>query len=131
MKRMSTAGLCVMIAVIGTSCDLDLLGGCATFSSPAIFALPVDSISGEAITEPVVTGIAREGAYADTTKTGQETAPPGLAFAWDRPGTYRLELSAPGYTTWVLDDIVVSRQGRCDVLQTYTVNVRLQPQPPA
>lgn len=129
MKSMGTAALCIMAAVVGTSCS-DILGGCETYTSPAIFALPLDSVSGAAIFTPIVTGIATEGTYADTTKTGDETAPPELAFAWDRPGTYRLQVTAPGYAPWVLDSIVVPRQGSCNVLQTFLVNVRLQPAPP-
>lgn len=129
MKRLSTTTLCVMTAVVCASCDFDILGGCDNFSSPAIFALPLDSLTGQAIFDPVVTGIATDGTYADTTKTGVETAAPELAFAWDRPGTYRLEVTAPGYAPWSLDSIIVRRQGRCDVLQTYLVNVRLQQAP--
>jgi hypothetical protein len=119
----------MMAAAVCASCDLDILGGCENFSSPAIFALPIDSATGQAIFTPVVTGVATEGAYTDTTKTGVETPPPELAFAWDRPGTYTLSVTAPGYAPWSLDSIVVRREGSCNTLQTFLVNVRLQPAP--
>ena len=91
----------------------------------AVRALPIDSITGDTIYDERIVGVLREGAEVDTTRVGAESPPPAMAFLWGRPGTYTLEIRAPGYKLWRRDRIVVE-DDRCRGARTRVILALLQ-----
>jgi len=57
-----------------------------------------------------VTVIATEGSYTETVSPPVLPAGPRTAaLAVERPGTYRIEVQAPGYVTWVMTSVRVTK----------------------
>lgn len=74
---------------------------------------------------PVVT--VTDGAYVE-----EQAAPPfpgsgspSYALADERPGTYRVQVTATGYRDVVLDDMKITRGGHCDYLHHAKFTVAL------
>lgn len=85
---------------------------CGLQSLPAITVHVRDSASGGAVGQPTVL-VVRDGAYVDSTDSRSGLNDPTTLFAaWDRPGTYRVAVRAPGYVPWVRDHVKVP-QGQC------------------
>ena len=108
------------------------LAGCVSFGTessmctdearPGLSIEVRDSVSGAGLAEGTL-AIARAGAYADTLS--------GVgAHVWgahERPGTYDVSLSRPGFRTWIVSDVRVE-QDACHVI-TERLVARLQPLP--
>ena len=99
----------------GKACDLAL--------KPGIFLTIVDGATGNPI-EGEVTVIATEGSYSETVSPPAfPPAPRTAALAFERSGTYRVEVQAAGYLPWVMSGVRVSR-GDCSV-ETVALTARL------
>ena len=77
---------------------------CTMEARPALAVVVLDSATGAGLAQAAV-AIAREGDFADTLR-GADSVVSG---AHERAGTYRVELSAPGYLDWSRDGVKVSR----------------------
>jgi hypothetical protein len=89
----------------------------------------LDAATGSApATRPTLT--VTDGPYVETVQ-GPE---PGsmetviMPAGTERPGVYRVEVTAAGYQPWIRDGIRVTRRGRCDHLGTADITARLSPQ---
>jgi hypothetical protein len=78
--------------------------GCDAVLKPGIAVAITDGTTGNAILGEV-TVIATEGSYSETVTPAQGLA----ALAYERPGTYRVEVHAVGYLPWVMPSVRVSR----------------------
>lgn len=116
-----TVGVAVLAAACAGSPTLCSLG-----IEPAIRVTVVDSASGV-----VIAGLARgavhDGAFVDSLRPGgadgQGTVTE-LVAADERPGTYRVDVVAPGYRSWSRTGVRVP-EGSCHV-QTAELTARLQ-----
>src|SRR5688572_28112392 len=98
----------------GQACDAILKAG--------IVLTIVDAATGNPIEEATV--IATEGSYSETVTLPSSPPAPGHAvLANERPGTYRVEVQAPGYLPWVMQGVRVSRD-ECHV-ETVQLTARL------
>jgi hypothetical protein len=97
---------------------------CPDFSRPGIWGEARDAITGEHVTVPVIV-VAQEGAYVDTLLTYAQSVFVGVN---DRPGLYRVTVSAAGYQVWERAGIHVWMED-CTV-RTTVLDVRLTPAPP-
>lgn len=99
---------------------------CTLGIEPAVRVTVVDSVSGV-----VIAGLARgavhDGAFVDSLRPGGadgQGVVTELVAADERPGTYRIEVRAPGYALWVRTGVQVPA-GECHV-QTAELTARLQ-----
>ena len=88
---------------------------CTMEARPALAVVVLDSATGAGLAQAAV-AVAREGDFADTLR-GTDSIVSG---AHERAGTYRVELSAPGYVDWSRDGIKVDR----DVCHVQTAQLR-------
>jgi hypothetical protein len=96
--------LLVTLAVTANGCGK----ACDAVSKPGIAVTIVDGAAGSLI-EGEVTVIASEGSYSDTVSLPVfPSASRFAALAYERPGTYRLEVQAAGYLPWVMSSVRVS-----------------------
>lgn len=91
---------------------------CPLSSEPAVVVDIRDNGEGLPLAA-VARGVIRDGAYVDSLRPheGRGTAPFVLtsrAAGFDRPGTYSVEVYAPGYKAWRRDGVTVI-QGACRV----------------
>ena len=77
---------------------------CTMEARPALAVVVLDSASGAGLAQ-VAVAVAREGVFADTLR-GTDSIVSGVH---ERAGTYRVELSAPGYVDWSRDGVTVER----------------------
>ena len=94
----------------GSSCDLSIEPGVIVEIRDAITGVPLAANA---------RGVVREGAYTDSlrayeTKGSAPNALVSRAAAYERPGTYSIEVDAPGHQSWRVDDVRVSK-GECHV----------------
>lgn len=104
--------------------------GCSGMAYPAVEVLVIDAATDSADARGV-TGVVRDGAYADTLQGGGGPAggpPQKLVGALERPGTYTVHLSKPGYHDWVQASVRV-RPGVCSVERAFVRAVILPRQP--
>lgn len=84
--------------------------------------------SGPPTAEIVV--VVSDGDYSETVRSGPPTGRAiRLGAAPERPGNYTVSVSAVGYQPQSFSNLTVRRSGRCDYLQTVSIDVRLQPAP--
>ena len=88
---------------------------CTMEARPALAVVVLDSATGAGLAQAAV-AVAREGDFADTLR-GTDSIVSG---AHERAGTYRVELSAPGYVDWSRDGVKVER----DACHVQTVRLR-------
>ncbi|MFN2420581.1 MAG: carboxypeptidase-like regulatory domain-containing protein [Gemmatimonadota bacterium] len=105
----------VALACNGTRTDV----ACTLEARAGINVTVVDSLSGR---EVAGSGIANEEAFADTL----ESFEPGQLFGvFERPGTYDVTVTAPGYRPWRVTGVTV-RADECHVIPE-RLTARLQP----
>jgi len=90
---------------------------CTMEARPALAVVVLDSATGAGLAQ-VAMAVAREGVFADTLR-GTDSIVSG---AHERAGTYRVELSAPGYADWSRDGVKVDR----DACHVQTAQLRAQ-----
>jgi hypothetical protein len=96
--------------------------GCDAVLKPGIVITIVDGATGNPIEEATV--IATEGSYSETVNLPSSPPAPGHAvLAFERPGTYRVEVQVSGYLPWVMSSVRVSRDD-CHV-ETVALTARL------
>lgn len=110
--------LLVTLAVTANGCGK----ACDAILKAGIVLTIVDGATGDPIVEATV--IATEGSYSETVNLPSNPPAPGHAvLAFERPGTYRVEVQAPGYLPWVMQGVRVSRDA-CHV-ETVALTARL------
>jgi hypothetical protein len=112
--RVLPIALAVAANGCGQACDAVLKAG--------IVLTIVDGATGNPIEEATV--IATEGSYSETVSLPSSPPAPGHAvLAFERSGTYRVEVQAVGYLPWVMSSVRVSRDD-CHV-ETVALTARL------
>jgi hypothetical protein len=116
---------CAALLLVGLSggChggDDDDLQSCTAEYVYGIHVTASDARTGQALDS--VSGFVREGAWVDTLR--ETWGPPAMAVG-ERPGTYALEVRAPGYAAWETAGVVVPDLG-CHV-GTEELHVPLTP----
>ncbi len=114
-----------MWRVAGAVAGLLLLGGCGITDPvctgqvvPAVQVAVVDSVSGEAVVEPLVW--VRDGTFQDTLDVFG-----GLAVgAYERAGTYEVHVEHDSYAAWARSGVTVT-EDECHVI-TRELTARLQ-----
>jgi hypothetical protein len=109
------------IPVVTAACP-----GCDDFAAPGITGLVLDAVTRQGVTVPVV-AVAQDGAFVDTLFFFQRYS--NFAGAYERVGTYRVQVSATGYQLWERNGIRVWMEDDCHV-QPVVLDVRLTPAPP-
>ena len=95
---------------------------CLDYAVMGIQATVEDATTGAAVVPTLA--VAFEGEYADTLFHGGGGTMFGVT---ERAGTYRLEVTAPGYVFWLRQGIRVIEEDGCHV-RTTNVVVRMTPQ---
>ena len=114
IRRVLLVTLAVAANGCGQACDAVLKAG--------IVLTIFDGATGNPIEEATV--IATEGSYSETVNLPSSPPAPGHAvLAFERPGTYRVEVQAAGYLPWVMSSVRVSRDD-CHV-ETVALTARL------
>lgn len=91
---------------------------CTTEARPGLRVAVVDSVTGDTIPEATV--VAEEGAYQETLNLYG-----GVAHgAYERAGTYRVDVTAAGYEPWSREGVQVT-EDECHV-RTVDITARLQ-----
>lgn len=102
---------------------------CTADIRPAVEVTIRDAATGEYIAAQAAVS-ATDGAFRDTLRLSSGRRVEGVmvwqarAGAHERPGTYRVEVTAPGYAPWVREN-VRARDGECHV-GTVRLDARLQ-----
>ena len=112
-----------------TACTNPFASACTTFVASGLVVIVHDSLTGAPIAAGAV-GIATDGAYRDSLRLAglaSDGTPESLAGADERPGTYIVQVSRPGYFAWS-DSGVSVIGGRCHV-QTVTLTAEMTPSP--
>ena len=112
---MRTASVLLPLLVLVASCDGDESIVCTTEARFGVNLSVKDATTGQLIPEGV-RGSLKDGTYLDSLQvfTDIEGRIFSLAGAVERPGTYRVDLVAPGYQPWTRSDVRVE-EGRCHV----------------
>lgn len=96
---------------------------CEYWVLPAVAVEAVDAGTGAALTATAA-GFVREGSYTDSLQWCSTGNYPGTRCgAFERPGTYEVEVRHQGYSTWATHGVVVT-MGSCHV-NTVMVTARL------
>ena len=114
LAPLAGAALLPLVAACGLITEGDTV--CTTSFEPGVLLAVLDSASRAPITVGAV-AVAREGAYADSSRV--LAAPPGpgsavVGLAGERPGTYEVTVESPGYRPWRQTGVRVVG-GRCHV----------------
>jgi hypothetical protein len=123
MDRTATlfTGLVVCFVAGTTGC---VGGDCTLIALPGIRVTIVDGSTGLPFQEEV-TVIATEGSYSETDSPPVRPGEPRIAsLAFERPGTYRVEVQSPGYVTEIATNVRVTRDD-CHV-RTVELTARLE-----
>lgn len=117
----------LLLGLCGTACDDDPVT-CLTVYQPGFIVTITDSLSGEPRSE-IATAIVTDGAFVDTLvpylfSASGEVAKAG---AYERPGTYDLLVTAPGYLEYRRTGLQLTA-GECHV-RTLEVDARLMLDP--
>ena len=100
-------------------------GDCTAVGVPGISATVVDATTNRApLAVPVL--LIAEGTYVEEHPTPfARSDPPSYTGAIERPGTYRVVVRAAGYQDYVLENVKVTRGGRCNALSGVRLTVSL------
>ncbi len=106
-----------------------LVSTCVDVGSAALALSVEDSVSGARFPFTGIVAIARDGTFADSAKASTTsssiTGASELALAFNRVGTYDVEVRADGYATWRKMGIAVKAEPTCQHTITQAVRVRL------
>lgn len=100
-------------------------GECVSVGVSGIVATVIDAQTRGAPTSSPRLSII-DGSYVETfTQPIAGSNPPRFAGAVERPGSYRVEVSAVGYLPSVRESVVVTRGGSCNYLRGANVEISL------
>jgi hypothetical protein len=120
MKRL-VGVLLLSIGSVLTACG----GDCTLILLPGIRVTIVDGATGNPFAGDVTVTVT-DGSYTETDSPPPLPAGPRVSnLAGERPGTYRVEVRAPGHVTWVKTNVRV-RSGDCHV-KTVDLTAELEP----
>ncbi|MGH7555799.1 MAG: carboxypeptidase-like regulatory domain-containing protein [Longimicrobiales bacterium] len=87
-----------------------------------------DSITGAPVVAEDIMVVTTDGAYSDTVRLSSGPSSPGTVVFVDgeRPGTYRVEVTATGYKPWVRDGVRVREDDDGCHVETVELLVRMQ-----
>src|SRR5262245_34964679 len=105
VERVLTSVLLVLVLAT-TGCNF----GCDPLLTPGIRVTVLDSISNKRLGVNNVTVVAIHGTFADTARVGADGR---FAATVERPGTYRVQVTAPGYSPWQQQGVRVEAPGDC------------------
>lgn len=103
-------------------------GGCQLFNDcelilrPGIAVTVLDSVSGEPLPAGGARVVVIDGIFADNLVAEPDGRYVGLS---ERPGVYRVEVTSPGYSTWVRQGVEVGQPRDCP--QTTELTALIQP----
>lgn len=115
-----------IVGTVATACNNPFASSdCSTLGVAGIVVTVVDAGTNRA---PTATPAIRleDGAHVEEYTTPfPQSDPPLYSGAVERPGTYRLVVSAAGYQDYVMANINVTRGGRCNYLSGVRLTVPL------
>jgi len=98
-------------------CDSGDTIGCSTEARAGVEVSIFDADTGKPIISAEVTGLVQEGIYLERLFHLESTNT--LSGAYERPGTYTISISLPGYVEWKVSDVNVTR----DECHVFTVRM--------
>jgi hypothetical protein len=110
------------VTVVMKRAAVQLTEVCLTYALPAI-SLQLDSAITSGRTRIVAR--VRDGSFFEVDSLDVPSERKSLAFAWERVGTYDIEITAGGYKRWSRSDVRVTKD-RCHVVPQ-VIRVRLRP----
>ena len=126
-RRLVVAAAAAVFAFGATAC-IGPFESCDDVGNFGIQITVVDSVTGKA---PVGTAllVLTEGEYTEAAQATLQVSNGILvvAGAHERPGTYSLRITVPGYQPWTASGVRVSESGRCDNVETVKLTARLRP----
>ena len=122
--RIGFGGLALVVAVV-SACEFDGSYACTTEAVSA-FAMEIrDSISGQGLAARSVATVA-DGGFSDTLALVPDADSAYRSGVYERAGTYDVTVTAAGYQTWTLQNVVV--ESRVCHVEPVHLLVRLQPE---
>lgn len=128
IRRGRVAVLGTVLAMATTAC-IGPFEGCDDIGGFGIEVTVLDSVSGQpppAGTTALLT--LREGTYTEYAQ-GAVTVGNGrliMAAAFERPGTYNVEVTSQNYRPWTATGVRVTQGGSCDQVSTVKLTARMQ-----
>ena len=120
-----------LMAVLLSGCDMLGIGRvCTDISAFALSVEAIDSLTGAAPQTTEITAVARDGSYADTALVRVRADQPlqTLMLARERPGWYRVDVTAPNYLRWTRVGVRARKDGDGCHVETVRLVARLQRQ---
>lgn len=115
----------VMVATFGLQSCSWMEGDCILIGVYAVNAYVTDA-STRGIPTSTPTLLLVDGAYREeVSRPSPGSNPLSYAAGVERPGRYQVTVRADGYQTFVRNDVVVGRRGKCDYLQGVRLDVAL------
>jgi len=114
---------------LGTSACIGPFEPCDDVGNFGIQVTVVDSATGRAPPlGSVALMILKDGTYTETAQGSLQISSGVLivAGAFERTGTYSLEIQMTGYQTWTTTGVRVTESGRCDNVDTVKLTARMQ-----
>jgi hypothetical protein len=112
---------CCALLVALTGCELLDAKACTDISIPGIRVTVLDSLTGNPLNTGDVHVVVQDGTYADSTRATEAW------LAYDRTGTYTVQVIAPGYRLWQRSNIRVRKEESGCHVETVDLLARLQP----
>lgn len=129
-RRLVRATLTTAAALVGlaTTACIGPFESCDDIGNFGVQVTVVDSVTGRAPLGLAVL-VLTEGAYTESAQASLQVSNGMLivAGAHERPGTYSLRVTVPGYQAWTTSGVRVTESGRCDNVETVKLTARLNP----
>ncbi len=119
-----------LLPVVVTACDiLGVEKKCATYAVPAVSVVLMDSVSNGPVLSGSAIVIATSGTYSDTARVNIEPRNYnlGIPVAFERPGTYKVDVLVTNYFPWSIQNIRVDKTSDGCHVSTRQLTVRLRP----
>jgi hypothetical protein len=114
--------------LLGSACTESLGLGCGDAGTPGIVLLAVSARFQSPLTEPPRVTVT-EGAYSETAQVVRPAGDSGYYFAAasNRPGTYTIQITAPGFRDWTRPDVRVEPSSSCQRVRSVQLTAALDP----
>ncbi len=124
LNLVSRAAILTLACGLISSCDVFTGSDCHSVAGYALRVVVTDSVTGQpAASVPSLT--VTDGDFTEV-HPEPDNGPQEFLAARERPGVYQVVVRAAGYADWTRSGIRVDRSGDCKLIQTATVNARLQ-----